>query len=263
MNLIQMLDDEIRQLHLTDFEKARYIYLRCCEIFSFDSRFGYTNVFDDVDLYNKILNKKFDIENVTDELVICFSFSKYILKPLIDNLTNLNCSVVARGTHAYILLDYKCTEWKLDATLGDFSRVKLNLPTSGFKCKHPNLMCELDDIDLSLGFKKKSVDDYMNLITGISSTEKIISIGELLSNSIVKYHYADTWFLFDEVLCGYNYSNDNNTYLSKDYEFHRLIDTTDDYSFFDLSKRDGVCSIKRITRINYETLAKSLSKKKK
>ena len=47
MNLIKTLDDELSQMHLTDFEKARYIYLRCCEIFSFDARWYFTDLLDD------------------------------------------------------------------------------------------------------------------------------------------------------------------------------------------------------------------------
>jgi hypothetical protein len=257
-----MLDDELKNKHLNDFEKARYIYLRCCELFSFDSRYWYTDLFGDVELHNKILNKKLDIENINNELVVCFSFATYVLKPLIDRLTNLHCSVVAEWSHAYVLLDYKCNEWRLDATQGDFSRVKLDLPTAGFRCKKTGLTDELDDIDLSLGFKKKSDDYYKSLITGDTFTENIISIGEILANSKAKYHYDDAWFFFSEVLGGYHYSSDNNTYLNNKYEFHRLIDTIGDYSFFDLAKRDGVCSIKRITRNEYETLAKTLSKKK-
>ena len=262
MNLLKMLDDELKDKHINDLEKARYIYMRCCEIFHFDSRYWYTDVFDDIELHNEILNKKFDIENIDDEAVICFSYATHILKALIDRLTNLHCSVVPEGSHAYVLLDYKCNEWKLDATLGDLSRVKLELPTQGFVCKKTSLTKELDDIDLSLGFNKKTDDYYTNLITGNNFTENIISIGEILSNTKAKYHYDDAWFFFTEVLGGYHYSSDNNTYLNDKYEFHRLIDTIGEYSFFDLSKRDGVCSIKRITRNEYETLAKTLSKKK-
>lgn len=263
MNLIEQLSNELKDMHLNDFEKARYIYLRCCEIFSFDSRYRFTSVFGDDKLHNSILFKKLDIENITDEEVevVCRSFSIYVLKPLIDNLTNLNCNIVHEGPHTYVLLDYKCNEWKLDATLGDFTRVKLDLPTLGFKCKTTDLKKELDDIDLGLGFKKKSVDDYKNLITGINFTENIISIGEILANSKVKYHYADTWDFFNEVLGGCNYSNDNHTYLNSKYEFHKLIDTVGDYSFFDLSKDNGECSIKRITSIDYKVLRKYLRHK--
>ena len=263
MNLVEQLDSELSVLHLNDFEKVRYIYLRCCEIFSFDSRYWFTSVFNDVDLHNEILNKKFDIENINEELVTCFSFSRYILKPLIDELTNLNCNVIAEESHASILLDYMGNEWTLDAILGDLSRVKLNLQTSGFECKtKPSLTKELDGIDLSLGFTRKTEEDYRNLITGDTYTENIISIGKILDNSKAKYHYADAWLFFGEVLGGYNYSNNHDTYLNREYEFHMLIDTIGDYSYFDLSKRDGVCSIKRITRLEYESFVKNLSKKK-
>ena len=37
MNLLAKLDNELKDKNLTDFEKVRYIYLRTCELFSFDN----------------------------------------------------------------------------------------------------------------------------------------------------------------------------------------------------------------------------------
>lgn len=259
MNLIGQLSDELDGRHLTDLEKARYIYLRCCEIFSFDSRWFYTCLFDDTELHNKILRKKFNIENISDELVICHSFSKYILKPLIDELTNLDSMIIKGDAHSYLYMNNDGQGWKLDATMGDLARVKLDLPTRGFTSGMIEQDLELDDIDMDLGFFSKNQEYYERLAAGNSFTDCIENIGHILKESKAKYHYSDAIFLYD-MLDGM-YSEDTYTHVDKDYNFHRLIDVCDEYSFFDLTKRDGEYSIKKIRSDEYKRLSKNLKYK--
>jgi len=47
MDLLKIINDELAKLHLTEFEKVRYIYLRTCELFSFDARYNFTGLFED------------------------------------------------------------------------------------------------------------------------------------------------------------------------------------------------------------------------
>ena len=256
MNLIEQLNIELHNRHLTDLEKARYIYLRCCEIFSFDSKWFYTDLFNDTLLHDELLNKKFDIENIKEELVICHSFSKYILKPLIQELTNLDCRLVGDDIHSYVSAKIDNQEWKLDATMGDLARVKLDLPTRGFTSGMIEQDLELDDIDMNLGFFGKNQEYYERLTYGNSFTDCIENIGRILKESKAKYHYSDAIFLYD-MLDGM-YSEDTYTYVDNGYKYHRLIDVCDEYSFFDLSKRDGVYSIKKIRHDEYNKLVKTL-----
>lgn len=256
MNLIEQLDDELSQLHLNDFEKTRYIYLRCCEIFSFDSRWFYTDLFDDTDTHNKILTKKFDIENIDDYLVICHSFSEYILKPLIEKLTNLKCEIIRDDIHSSILMNCDNQYWKLDATMGDLARVKLDLPTKGFTSGVFEKDILIDEIDMNLGFCSKNEEYYERLVSGNSFSDSIENIGYILSDSKAKYHFSDAISLYD--MFNSLYSENIYTHVDKDYNFHKLIDVCDDYSFFDLSKRDGEYSIKKIRSDEYKYLIKTL-----
>lgn len=256
MNLIEQLNIELHNKHLTDLEKARYIYLRCCEIFSFDSRWFYTDLFDDTKLHNNLLNKKFNIEDINDQLVICHSFSKYILKPLIEELTKLDCRITGDDIHSYVTMNYDNQDWKMDATMGDLARVKLELPTRGFTSSMIEKDLELDDIDMDLGFFSKNQEYYERLSIGNSFTDCILNIGHILKESKAKYHYSDAIFLYD-MLDGM-YSEDTYTYVDNGYKYHRLIDVCDEYSFFDLSKSNGEYSIKKIRHDEYNKLVKTL-----
>ena len=41
MDVLNLIDSELRDMHLNDFEKVRYIYLRTCELFYFDMRYHF------------------------------------------------------------------------------------------------------------------------------------------------------------------------------------------------------------------------------
>ena len=267
MNLVKMLADELKDKHLNDFEKARYIYLRCCEIFSFDARVYFTDLFDDSQLRNKIVRKRFNIENINEFLVVCHSFNRTILKPLIENLTNLKCDVVKdRSGHSYLIIEYLGNEWILDATNKDLARVKLSLPTEGFTSCVEKMDLLIPEIDTSLGFTNKSADDYRSLITGDDAPKMVMSIGRIIKDSKAKYYYSDAAFLFDEVLQGPTFSDNNEKYVGFNYDFHRLIAAPRErgYSYFELSKGEDEkeYSIKKMKRIDYDVAKKYLKHKK-
>ena len=257
MNLIQELDNELNEMRLDDFEKARYIYLKCCEIFSFDFRWFFTELFGDEVLYNKILHKKFNIEDIDEKLVICHSFSRYILKPLIEELTNIDCRLIRNETHSFLEMNYFGQIWKLDATMGDLARVKLDLPTKGFSCGLDDYDLEVCEIDLNLGYCSRKKEEYERMAVGNSFTDSIENIDYILKNSKAKYYYSDASALYDmlakEVYCEFDY-----TYVDRDYNFHRLIDVCGEYSYFDLCKTDGEYRIKQISPENYKYLSKTL-----
>lgn len=261
MNLIQTLDDELKQLHLNDFEKARYIYLRCCEIFSFDARWYFTDTLDDKKMYDKILNKKFNLEDIDTNLVICHSFVKHILKPLLDEFTNLDSKIVRGIAHSFITIKsntHSCygQEWKLDATLGDLARVKLDLPTKGFDCGISQYDVLIDEIDINLGFGNSTKEDYERRALGYTFTENIENVGSILKDSKARFHFSDATFLFDMLALAY--SCDNSTFFDRNYNFHRLIEVCDEFNFFDLSKSGDEYKIKKIRYDDYSRLTRTL-----
>ena len=57
MNLLDMLSKELNQKDCTLEEKARYLYIRCCELFTYDPRFKFCNYIPNGEkLKNEILN---------------------------------------------------------------------------------------------------------------------------------------------------------------------------------------------------------------
>jgi len=259
MNLVETLDRELRQVHLTDFEKARYIYRRCCEIFSFDARWDYAPFLGDKKLYNEIRNKKFDIENIDSRLVICHSFSKHIMKRLIDELTCLDCDVHLGSGHSWAYINGNgCfgKEWELDATLGDLARVKLNVPTRGFKCGYAEYDELIKDIDMSLGYFDISEEDYVKRMSALTYTETNENIIPIIEDSNIKYHFSDIKYFFDKIVG--DYCGNHVTYFDEDYNFHELIDVGGEYSFFELSKHDDEYRMKKIRPAEYKVLTKTL-----
>ena len=258
MNLIEQLSKELEILHLNEFEKVIYIYLRCCEIFSFDSRWYYADVYDEEEkLREKLLTRTFNVENIdSKEEVLCKSFSIHILKPLIEYFTNLPCEIGTQGTHVYVVVEYKGVKWKLDATLCDLQRVKLEIPTTGFTSGRPRDAMVISEIDSDLGYCQKTMEEYRSLIHGENNTECVKEIAEILENSKAKYHYSDAVYLYDDVLGGRNYSENNKTYLDRYYNFHKLVDVQGEYSYFELAKHGDEFSIKKIRPIEYKVLTK-------
>ena len=77
MDVLNLIDSELKGMHLNDFEKVRYIYLRTCELFYFDVRYHFKEYISKRKL-SKIINREIDLEDVNDFRVICHTYSEYI-----------------------------------------------------------------------------------------------------------------------------------------------------------------------------------------
>lgn len=258
MNLLETIDDELRFRHLSDFEKARYIYLRCCELFSFDIRWCYADITHDYKLKESIINKRIDIENVDSDLVICHNFNHCILERLIHEFTTLDCNSECVDDHSYLTMKHNEKTWKLDATTSscDMARVKLSLPTVDFSgpSEYDNLI--LNEIDLNLGYSTLDTDYYYSLASDNSITDCIENVGYIIRDSKAKYHYSDVVFLYFLFLS--QYCDKSYTCFDKDYNSHKLMEVASEYSFFDICKDAGEYKLKRITANEYKKLTKSL-----
>ena len=257
MNLVELLSQELKDKHFTEFEKVRYIYIRCCQIFSFDTKWHYLSLFKDKDLKNKLANKRFDIENIDEYLVVCHTFSKYILKPLIEELTNLKVDL-EEGEHTILTLSYGPHIWELDATLGDLTRVKAKLKTNGFTGDFPNSDIVVDDIDKTIGYIRHNKDYFINRINGNNDTERTESIGRLLASSDCKYHYADASFYYSFLAFAVVPSQHDLTYIGDDYKFNKLIKLENDDTYFNLYRKKTVYSLNQIDKEEYNTLKRTL-----
>jgi len=136
MNVLEMLHQELKDKHWTTEEKAYYIYIRSCQLFSYDERYDYCDLFDDEkQLKNKIINRTIDLENVHDFRVICTSHSDEVLSKLLNELIGIDClSEGDPNLHRWLKFYDGKRYIEADSTaMSDLQRVKMGLKTYGYK----------------------------------------------------------------------------------------------------------------------------------
>ena len=256
MNILELLDEELKGKHLTELEKARYIYLRYCDLFSFDYRWFIAEAFKDNNMKKEILNKKIDLENVKDNRVICHNGTP-LLKYMIDLYTSLLTNIVSNTEHSSLqVTEENGRVWDLDPTFGDMPKLKLGISPIGMSSGYKGHTEYLNEIDSSLGYSFIEKDDYRNRIKGKLYSEKIKSIGNILDTSKVKYHYSDTNYYLR--MMTNKFIIDPVTHFDKDYNFHFLMEFIEDDTFFDVKKEYNEYKIKQINENEYEELVKTL-----
>lgn len=256
MNFKQIIHDELKDRHLTEREKLRYIYKRACEEFYFDHRWFYTDTLHDQALANHIEKRHIDLENVDDFSVVCHTMSREVLKPLIDEFTSFKTRTVLDRCHTTLnVTEPNGIVWNLDATCGDMPRVKLNVAPIGMKSEsvHP---VYLDDMDFDIGFLFDGLDDYLRMVNASCFPDLVRKIGKILDITKVKYNYSDTRFFMK--LYSYMMLCDTETYLDENYNFHRLMNLCDDNAYFDVCKKDDCFKLYEINEDEYNRLVKTL-----
>jgi len=163
MNVLELLTQELKDKNWTLEEKARYIYIRSCELFSYDERYDYYNLYlnDDMKLY-ELRNKIIDLENVKDNRIVCTSFSKSVLPVLIEELLGIECKNRGLG-HAFNLFQIGEEEIMADATISsDLTRCKMGLNTHGYRKTSKDYMFEtnLKEIDKKINYIKDEYENY-------------------------------------------------------------------------------------------------------
>ena len=254
MNLMEIVSNELKDKHYTDFEKSRIIYLLCCQLFSFDTRWYYCEIFGDYDLEEYIKTRSFDLENIDSRLIVCHTFSKNILKPLLDYFTNLE-AYAHEGGHSYVMLKDE-HEWKLDATLSDLFRVKLNLPTNGFTCRYVDEDKVLADVDNEINYKYKEKKDYYKMLNHDTYMTIIECIGKLLSKTNCKYHYYDARTLF--TFLSATYYEDFQTYTDSDYNFMCLMKVLRLDYYYRIYKENEEYKLGKLDKGSYKELTRTL-----
>ena len=187
MNLLKLLEDEINTFGKTwdTFTKARYLYLRTCQLFEYDFRY----VYGDKETKHEIYYRQFDIENMTNSWIICSQWAP-IYKRLL-NLIDLEGKIEAQKEHPFVEFDIEDYHIKADATWGaDMSRVKFGSKTRNYgdNCKDPNFKERLEATDITIGYKKGQYTD-----TYISSLAK--QLKELTKNKNA-HPYIDSDFSY-------------------------------------------------------------------
>lgn len=260
MDLLTKLDDELKDKHLTDFEKVRYIYLRTCELFSFDSRYNFTSLYFDDQLYLDIINRTIDLNNIDNFLVVCHTYSKEVLIKLIRELTNANVAL-RTGKHSYVeYRDDTDSIWVLDATFGDFPRAKMGIKTTGFSSELSNYKEILEQTDTILQLSYKSKMEYLRKISLDSSETIFKSINLLLSSNMCQKQYSDAIFFVRYLLLGLNYPFNDIAYVSEDYDFHHIFVPKNDDTIFCLSKCNDDYGLEQISKEEFMKLERTLKR---
>ena len=137
MNVLNRLDKELQnRSHFTLSQKKRYLYLRICQMFSYDSRYHYCDLLESKErkaLKEEILGKKTDLENVTDFTTVCKDYAENIYPRALLELLGIKSNSVGEG-HCWVEFEEKNQTMMADATQGDLTRAKFKFATRRY---HP------------------------------------------------------------------------------------------------------------------------------
>ena len=132
MNILEVLSKEIDKNDWTLDEKAYYLYLRSCLLFSYDPRYKfYEKFFKDESMLNSIRSTVIDVENVENNYVVCSSHSK-VISDVLYKLLGIKSQNQGKG-HSWVEFNDGIREIEADSTIySDISRVQMGLNTLGY-----------------------------------------------------------------------------------------------------------------------------------
>lgn len=235
MDLLGTLHDELKDRHFSEEEKMLYIYLRTCQEFSFDDRFFHLDFYKP-GLKQELESKEFDPHHIDSRLTICHPHIR-LLKNLVDELTLLSTRI--QGTKHSQLISGK---WVMDATMGDFTRIKMNLSIHGFihidgKGDIVKELCE------EVGYCPKTKHEYLKEIDLSTITSIYESVRQMLEKSHCQEEFADAVYFIHYLFLAINFYSANEEVFKDENDFlARLLKTND--TTYDL-KKDKVYQLTR------------------
>ena len=127
---------------MLDGKMESYLYIRCCELFTYDPRYALYNKIPNGDiLKEEILNKKINLENVTDDWVVCTSHIKEIYIKVLQNLLSIKAEPVKlKQSNIHVWAEFFDGKRiiKADSALkkcSDLTRTKMRLETQEYRPK--------------------------------------------------------------------------------------------------------------------------------
>ena len=240
---MKTIGDEVSHRHLSNAEIIRFIYDYCCNYFSFDVRWFYANNFADNELTKQIRNQKYDLENITTDLVICHTMIREIIKPLVEYFTSGNVVTKVGGgsSHADLQVYDKSDFYCLDPTLEDLQRVKLGIMPTNYSSY--NSISELREMDKSFGFNLGTDDDIKaKIFDGMDMDDYVENMSYILSKTPANKHFVDAYYMIKEYF--YFHPSRTSTFVSPDYDIHKLFFDDKTKKIYELSKEYGVYDIK-------------------
>jgi len=262
------------------FQLARAIYIELCKLTSYDATFyAYQEIDRKGEKYKALYNKPVELINLENNKVTCRSFSEIYATLL--NKVGIK-AIVAGKNHKYTLFLHKGVIIKADATnknfnigeefkLPDIIRVKLNLPTAGFRAYNiqNDISYVLEQVDIfNEEYQDKKISNLESRYKKIKGIENkknmsfediIFYLSSIKPNKLIDFEYTE--YLKMLVKTNLDRSIIDNLYFCTCYEkeleaFHPLfmIDASkyidDEDSYFLFSHRQG------LIRLSLEELKK-------
>lgn len=276
MNVLDILTKELKNKNWSTEEIARYVYIRSCEIFSYDSRYKFSKLFKD-DYATSILNREIDLTNIEDNYVTCKSYSKFILPKLMKELADIDVEVYGKihFGNSFILNN---EEMDVDATGDcDLARVKMGLSTYGYApfLPYQDFFKNLKIIDQKINYIK---DDYQeaainSYINDNVSKQFLKDKLEAISNFLKQYskikHFSDAQFCIEYLWSKFSseeeYENSEYVYLYQrdnynSWLFYNIYFAMSDNNplFYLLKENHNACSFQEISYQDAKHLVRNL-----
>ena len=274
MNVIELLANELKNKDWSLEEKQRHIYLRTCQIFSFDPKYNLCKKLSEYQkLQQEMRDKAIDLTNVTDFNVVCTSYSKQVISVLLEELLNIKTTLQGNDHH-YITSSINDKIFKVDGTLNDIFRVKMNIDTTGYYLlpKNDCYKEELIRIDKKIGylkdiygnkFIKEKKTEILNLTNNIRNYSDFFIFMMNKINKLYQLYntfdnFSDAKFCVDYLILHLfndydrEYIKDEVFFLnndSKDWDYVKLyvIDLDEDILYWALEKQNNSFCLHEIT----------------
>ncbi len=135
MNVLALLDGELKGKNWTLSEKIRYLYLRSCQIFSYDEKYDFYYLLSDGDDWKqKLRERTFNLEEVEDNSIVCTPHAWYVFSTLVEELLQVPCIRSGIQSHGWCVVDDGIRKIEADAAISsDLARVKMQLTTNRYK----------------------------------------------------------------------------------------------------------------------------------
>lgn len=289
MNILEMLRCEIADKSWSLEEKARYIYIRSCELFSYDPRYKLCLwINNGAKLEQEIYNRKIDLTNVQDFNVVCSSYSNYVISVLLSELLGIKCEVKEDIMHYHVMIYIGDKVIKINSTWSDICRIKMGLDTRDYELALGD-NTNLEEIDKRIGYKyqnqiiisKRNDLDELSKIKTINDDEalmyRIATIKEMYETFKANKNFSDARFCIEylkrkllplanrrQIVDNTFFKENNNdnweimrlyaVYLNQDIACFALRNTNGTYSFDEISQDEAKYYSRVLTSENRKTI---------
>ena len=260
--------------------KARYLYWKSCEYFSYDYRVHYV----DSTLKDKIKNRTIDLTNVDHFEVVCSSWSRYVYLPL---LQEFGISGELRGNgrgHEFVEFTIDSDPITADACIAsDLARVKMKNNTVGYILKTKSI--DLSDIDQMISYiqddyssvdiekqQKKFDTDWLSQSSTSDDLliEKIYAIKEMVEEWPLLSRYADYYYVVEYLMLKFLNSFDEQRVSKQEiyddnWNFTTIytLNLIEQQLYFLLTETDHGCQFYEATEYDVSNTIKTYRKKRR